>query len=124
MGINSSAQFLGAFAGGALGGVLLTQSVTLSWGILATLMAIALVMIFPIASPPYLTSLTVTLPQTLPTGFADLASWSQQITAVAGVEEMVIMQKEGIAYLKVDKAQLNDTTRQHLSHILAQPLAI
>ena len=31
MGINSSSQFLGAFFGGALGGILLNQGVMLSW---------------------------------------------------------------------------------------------
>ncbi len=36
MGLNSSSQFFGAFVGGAMGGLLLSQPNVLAWGILAT----------------------------------------------------------------------------------------
>ncbi len=119
MGINSSAQFLGAFVGGAMGGILLTKPMWLSWTVLAIVTIIALLFILPIAAPPYLTSLTITLP----TGI-DTTAWSQQILAIDGVDEIVMMPKENIAYLKLDKEKLTDDTRQHLSHLTGQTLAI
>ena len=119
MGINSSAQFLGAFVGGAMGGILLTKPMWLSWTVLAIVTVIALLFILPIASPPYLTSLTITLPTDI-----DTTAWSQQILAIDGVDEIVMMPKENIAYLKLDKEKLTDDTRQHLSHLTGQTLAI
>lgn len=124
MGINSSAQFLGAFAGGALGGMLLAQSASVAWAVLAVITLVALGLIFPINSPPYLTSLTLTLPQILPQGFDNWTNFSHQVTSLAGVEELVMMQKEGIAYLKVDKSQLDENTRHQLSQLFHSPLAI
>ena len=64
-------------------------------------------------------SLTIVLPKE-----GDIAAWSQQILAIAGVDEMVMMPKEGIAYLKLDKAQLTENTRQDLSRLTGQTLAI
>lgn len=112
MGINSTAQFFGAFVGGALGGLLLTQSMTLAWSILAGLSLGALAMIFPIHSPPYLTSLTVSLP-----AVADITTWSKQLLEIEGIDELVLMQQEGIAYLKINKQQLTDIARQRLSQL-------
>ena len=47
MGLNSSSQFFGAFVGGAMGGLLLTQSNILAWGILAVIMGVTLLLIIP-----------------------------------------------------------------------------
>ncbi len=64
MGLNSSSQFFGAFVGGAMGGLLLSQPNLLAWGILAVIMGVALLIIIPIAQPPYLSSTTVTILKT------------------------------------------------------------
>lgn len=119
MGINSSSQFFGAFIGGTLGGWLLTQSDTLSWALLAGVMLVALLLIFPIRQPPYLSSTTVAVPDGV-----DIPAWSQQLLAVDGVDELVVMAKERIAYIKLDKKQLTDTSRQNLSSLLDTPLDI
>ena len=119
MGLNSSSQFFGAFIGGAMGGLLLTQSNLLAWGILAAVMAIALVLIIPIADPPYLSSTTVTIPKDI-----DIQDWSQQMMAVNGVDELVVMAKEQVAYLKLDKTKLTDTSRQALLDLAQSPLDI
>lgn len=119
MGLNSSSQFFGAFVGGAMGGLLLSQSNLLAWGILAAIMALALLLIIPIADPPYLSSTTVTIPKDI-----DIQDWSQQITAIAGVDELVVMAKEQVAYLKLDKTQLTDLSRQQLSQLAQSPLDI
>ena len=119
MGINSSSQFFGAFVGGALGGSLLNQSVGLSWGILAVIMVVALLIIVPIAQPPYLSSTTVTIPKD-----TDIQKWTTAMLAVEGVDELVVMAKERVAYLKLDKQRLDDTARQALSQLSASTLDI
>lgn len=119
MGLNSSSQFLGAFAGGAMGGLLLSQPNLLAWGLLAVIMGAALLIIIPIAQPPYLSSTTVTIPKNI-----NVQDWSRQILAVDGVDELVVMAKEQVAYLKLDKTQLTDDSRQALSHLAQRPLDI
>ena len=119
MGINSSSQFLGAFFGGALGGMLLSQSAMLSWGLLGGVMAVALLLIFPISQPPYLTSTTLAIPKQ-----ADISAWSQQVMSVNGVDEVVVMPKDGVAYLKLDKQKLTDNSRQLLSQLTETKLDI
>ncbi len=119
MGLNSSSQFFGAFVGGAMGGLLLTQSNILAWGILAVIMGASLLLIIPIADPPYLSSTTVTIPKNI-----NIQDWSRQMLAIDGVDELVVMAKEQVAYLKLDKTQLTDVSRQELSHLAQSPLDI
>ncbi|WP_201614809.1 MFS transporter [Psychrobacter sp. JCM 18902] len=119
MGLNSSSQFFGAFVGGAMGGLLLSQPNLLAWGILAAIMAAALLIIIPIAQPPYLSSTTVTIPKDI-----NIQDWSRQMLAVDGVDELVVMAKEQVAYLKLDKTQLTDDSRMQLSSLAQSPLDI
>ena len=119
MGLNSSSQFFGAFVGGAMGGLLLSQPNLLAWGILAAVMAVALLFIIPIADPPYLSSTTVTIPKNI-----DIQDWSRQMVAVNGVDELVVMAKEQVAYLKLDKTQLTDVSKQQLAELAQSPLNI
>ncbi len=119
MGLNSSSQFFGAFVGGAMGGLLLSQPNLLAWGILAVIMGVSLLLIIPIADPPYLASTTVTIPKNI-----NIQDWSRQVLAVDGVDELVVMAKEQVAYLKLDKTQLTDDSRQQLSSLAQSPLDI
>ena len=119
MGLNSSSQFFGAFVGGAMGGLLLSQPNLLAWGILAVIMGVALLIIIPIAQPPYLSSTTVTIPKDI-----NIQDWSRQMLAVDGVDELVVMAKEQVAYLKLDKTQLTDDSRLQLSSLAQSPLDI
>lgn len=119
MGINSSSQFFGAFIGGALGGILLTHSPLLAWGILALVMAVALVFIFPIEHPPYLSSTTLSIPKDV-----DIHAWSQQLIAIDAIEDIVVMDKEGVAYLKLDKQKIDDASRHLLSGLTPTKLDI
>ena len=119
MGINSSSQFLGAFFGGALGGMLLSQGPMLAWGLLGAVMAVALVLILPISQPPYLTSTTLAIPKQV-----DVTVWSQQVMSVGGVDEVVVMPKDGVAYLKLDKQKIDDYSRQLLSQLTETKLDI
>ena len=119
MGLNSASQFFGAFVGGAMGGLLLSQPNALAWGLLAIIMAASLLLIIPIADPPYLSSTTVTIPKNI-----NIQDWSRQVLAVDGVDELVVMAKEQVAYLKLDKTQLTDDSKQVLSHLAQSPLDI
>ncbi|TXD98509.1 MFS transporter [Psychrobacter frigidicola] len=119
MGLNSSSQFFGAFVGGAMGGLLLNQPNLLAWGLLAIIMAASLLLIIPIADPPYLSSTTVTIPKNI-----DIQDWASQMLAINGVDELVVMAKEQVAYLKLDKTQLTDNARQELSRLVQSPLDI
>lgn len=112
MGINSSCQFLGAFVGGALGGILLTEPVAFAWVVLAGVALVSFGLIMPIVSPPYLTSFTVALPEQNHQQFSD------NLLNIDGIDEVVVMEKEGIAYLKLDKSQITDEKQQKIAQIL------
>ena len=100
MGVYSSSQFLGAFAGGVSGGVVygsyglegvfgLCGIVLLFWAYLANTMR----------NPRYLGSFMVNV------GVVDEAQAKQLVndmTHITGVAEVIVIPEEGIAYLKVD----------------------
>ena len=82
-------------------------------------MGVALLLIIPIAQPPYLSSTTVSIPKNV-----NMQDWSRQMLAVDGVDELVVMAKEQVAYLKLDKTQLTDDSRMQLSSLAQSPLDI
>lgn len=105
MGIYSSAQFLGAFVGGAAGGWLdgrygasgvfwFAAAVLLLWLALAATMR----------QPPYLST------RIIPVGPVDAeraAGLESRLAAVKGVAEAVVNVDHGVAYLKVDSQALD-----------------
>ncbi|XID74796.1 MFS transporter [Alkanindiges sp. WGS2144] len=117
MGINASSQFLGAFFGGVLGGQLLASSnTTVAWLALLVMAVVWLGVSWFLEPPRYLTTLTVELPKVEPS----LTTWSREILALEGVEEVAVLQNHGIAYVKVDEQNLDEETRQKLSLLLNQ----
>ena len=124
MGINASSQFLGAFAGGVLGGLLLTYTNShISWGILAGLSVVWLLVVIRLGSPPYLSSLSIRLPDHPLAGFkTHIDDWADCLLAVDGVEDIVILLDEHVAYLKVDKRKLHEYARQQLCDLTKQEL--
>ena len=54
----------------------------------------------------------------------NIQDWSRQMLAVEGVDELVVMAKEQVAYLKLDKTQLTDDSRMQLSSLAQSPLDI
>lgn len=120
MGINSSSQFLGAFAGGVLGGQLLGLGQdSLSWGLLLALTLLWLGWVWAIRHPSYLSSLVVSLPDG-----AEALDWPAAFAQIEAIEDVVVLPRERVAYLKVDKSRLDDAARQKLSQILRQPVTI
>jgi MFS family permease len=101
MGIYSSSQFLGAFLGGSLGGLVhgrygvhgvfvLTALGALLWLLVAAFMTT------PRRLASYIHKVVVKDP-------ADAERLQRELTAVAGVAEAVIIPDEGVAYLRVDR---------------------
>mgnify|MGYP001824938509 CR=1 FL=1 len=101
MGVYSSAQFLGAFLGGALGGLVQgrfgIQAVFL-FAALALLvwLAMAVSMRVPRKLGSYIHRIDVVEP-------AAAERLRQELAAQAGVVEVVVVPEEGVAYLKVDR---------------------
>lgn len=99
MGVYSTSQFLGAFIGGMLGGVL-SEYFNLSvvfWGMLP-LLFIWIALVWTMDTPRHLTSYRVALSAQSQTN----AQLETQLLELPGVHEVVIMLKDQAAYLKVD----------------------
>ncbi|UJA02510.1 MFS transporter [Acinetobacter johnsonii] len=120
MGVNASSQFLGAFFGGVTGGqLLLLNNTTLGWSILTGLAIVWLLISFGLAQPRYLSSMVLRLPEHKQTD-----EWTSQLLAIRGIEEVVVMSDQQVAYVKVDKQQIDDATRQDLTQLLGKEVAI
>ena len=120
MGINASGQFLGAFCGGILGGqLIMLNNTAMGWGILTAIAIIWLIISFGLSQPRYLSSLVLRLPETKQTD-----EWTSQLLAIRGIEEVLVMPEQQVAYVKVDKLQIDDVARQHLTHLLGKEVVI
>lgn len=110
MGIYSTSQFLGAFIGSPLGA---TLSGHFSYGFLfaalALLAGLWLLVAAGMAPPPFLNSLMLSFEQ-LSAEEAPLIA--ERLRAVAGVEDVVVLVEERVAYLKVDKQRLDEAALQ------------
>jgi MFS family permease len=105
MGIYSSAQFIGAFLGGASGGWLYgeygpTSVFIFSAAIAASWVLVALFM----SQPRYLANLLLSLQAIKPERGDE---FSKQLLAINGIKEVRLHFEENTAYLKVDSQQLN-----------------
>jgi MFS family permease len=102
LGLYSSCQFFGAFAGGLTGGVLMSvggYATTFAWlgGILCLWFLLALTM----KAPQYLRSRIVSLKDL----DADhLEHFVELATSITGVREVSVYEVDRVAYLKVDKS--------------------
>lgn len=114
MGVYSTSQFLGAFFGGVLGGWVVTQfhepgvymlvaAVCFLWFLFAKGMQ----------NPSHEMGLTLHFPKMTAANMGDLSS---ALGAVRGVEEVVLVAQDKVAYLKVVKAELD---QQHLDKLMA-----
>ncbi|MDH0970580.1 MFS transporter [Acinetobacter johnsonii] len=120
MGVNASSQFLGAFFGGVTGGqLLLLNNTAFGWSILTGLAIVWLLISFGLAQPRYLSSMVLRLPEHKQTD-----EWTSQLLAIRGIEEVVVMSDQQVAYVKVDKQQIDDATRQDLTQLLGKEVAI
>lgn len=106
MGVYSSSQFFGAFVGGAAGGWLYgawgVDAVLVVCGLLALLWAL---IVLPMVPPKHLTGKAIALPEHWT---QDTEGFIKRLLALPGVEEVVVIEDEKAAYLKIDKAQFDD----------------
>lgn len=110
MGIYSSSQFLGAFLGGVLGGWLHGSygEQSIFWfgsGLAVVWLAFAWTMRNPRNLSSYLLRVGAVTEQ-------DARRLVRRLTQVRGVAEAVVIAEDGIAYLKVDSASLDETCLQ------------
>ncbi|MEM7259998.1 MAG: MFS transporter [Pseudomonadota bacterium] len=113
MGVYSSSQFIGAFVGGVLGGWMV-GSVGLQTAhiVLGCLCALWLPVTYFMQEPRRLSSYQLSLGQcSLP-----LAELESRLRAVAGVEEVLLVPEDQVAYLKVRRKQLDE---QSLREVVA-----
>lgn len=106
MGIYSSSQFLGAFSGGVAGGwVHQNHGATATFLLVAALAAAWLVFALGMRPPAHLTSrlLKVEVGDDVQARLL-----GERLTGVRGVAEAVVLADEGIAYLKVDRRDLDE----------------
>ncbi|SFX69382.1 MFS transporter [Marinospirillum alkaliphilum] len=105
MGVYSTSQFLGAFVGGVAGGWVLTH-----WdatGVLfgaAVLCGLWLVLLLGFQPPRHLSSRVFSLQ----VAATELPALREQLLAVPGVVEVVLLAEESAGYLKLDRQQLDE----------------
>jgi len=110
--VYASCQFFGAFAGGALGGALLQW-----WGAAAVLwLSAGLILLWWLLAlgmrpPRYLASVLIPLHGRVSESF------TERVAAVPGVVEVVVVESEGTAYLKVEPRTVD---RRELTAIAEQ----
>lgn len=111
MGVYSSSQFFGAFCGGALGGWLYgVAGFTWVFGLCAMIALVWCGLAATMRPPRYLSSQLLHIGNASP---SEAQSLAQRLARIRGVAEAVVIGEEGVAYLKVDKAILdNDALRE------------
>jgi MFS family permease len=109
IGVYSSAQFFGAFAGGTLGGLLhgVAGFDAVFW-MAAGVLALWLVLVLTLPEPQLLASHQIRVGNQSPRQAASLA---ERLGRVPGVAEAVVVAEEGMAYLKIDARVLD---KKHL----------
>lgn len=105
MGIYSSAQFIGAFLGGASGGWLYGEYGPTSVFVFSAAVAASWVAVAYFMSPPrYLVNLLLSLKEVEPERGSE---FSRRLLAINGIEEVRLHFEENTAYLKIDSQVLN-----------------
>ncbi len=107
IGVYSTAQFIGAFAGGIIGGIVATQFDIVGIFVMTTAMlCLWLFVARSMANPPSLGSKVVRLGDSLPA--SEARALEEELLHIEGVAEAVIIDEEGLAYLKVDSKRLDE----------------
>ncbi|HPE61338.1 MAG TPA: MFS transporter [Thiolinea sp.] len=112
MGVYNSAQFLGIFTGGALGGLVYQH-----WGssglfsVNAVMAVLWLLLAWPLPQPKFYTSQIIRLENSV----GDWHELQENLSRIAGVHEVVIVAQERLAYLKVDKSRLDTDALRAIS---------
>lgn len=102
MGVYSTSQFLGAFLGGAAGGLLLSiGGAEAVFSCCAALVVIWLFFVSRMPQPRHLKRLILKLAP------EKLSVAADQLKAISGVEDIVVVDSEAVAYLRIDEVELD-----------------
>ncbi|NVD36787.1 MFS transporter [Marinobacter lutaoensis] len=115
MGVYSTSQFLGAFIGGALGG-LLQESVGIPGviGLMVLVLLSWLVVALTMPAPGYTTSFVVQLKEAAGGSYGAV---DQCLRGLPGVQDVVILKDEATAYLKVDRQHFDEQSLAGLAFV-------
>lgn len=98
MGIYSSAQFIGAFIGGAMGGVLYQQFGLRGIFFASSLLIVVwLLLVLPMQAPRHYSSRIIHMNEVAMT---DIEQFINRLNAIKGVKETVVVPEEQVAYVK------------------------
>lgn len=112
MGVYSTSQFFGAFVGGVSGGWLLSQYHELGVYILvACVCSVWLLIARFMKNPTNETGMTLHFPKMIEANKTEI---SQALNKIRGIEEVVLVIDDQIAYLKVHKSDLDQQELDHL----------
>jgi MFS family permease len=107
MGVYSSSQFLGAFLGGTLGGLVHGRFGLHGVFLFTALGALLWLLVAASMKPPRL--LSSYIHKVMVNDPADAERLSRELSGIAGVAEAVVIADEGVAYLRVDKRVFDET---------------
>lgn len=107
MGIYSTSQFLGAFFGGLLGGWSLQMlGVNGLFMVISFILALWWLVCLGLKSPRPLKTLVLTVGELAHTDFTKIVS------NIAGVEDILLLEGERLAYVQVDRLQVDMSSLQ------------
>ncbi len=106
MGVYSTSQFMGAFLGGSLGGLLL-EAYGLNGVLVLMVMTLAvwLAVALSMPTPSHTASFMVQLHDA---GYNEIGDIDRILRGLPGVEDVVVLEGVGTAYLKVDRQYFNE----------------
>ncbi|WP_297387559.1 MFS transporter [Acidiferrobacter sp.] len=121
MGVYSTSQFLGVFTGGTVGGMVYG-----AWGIHGAIVTSAsaallwLLVALRMAEPRYLSSYVLPIKAS---DTQEASSLQAALTAIRGVADAAVAADEGVAYLKIDRALIDETALRAFARPTSEPLA-
>ncbi|MGK0273467.1 MAG: MFS family permease [Cocleimonas sp.] len=107
MGVYSTAQFLGIFVGGVMGGLILQN-----WGIsgvfiFGIVMAVLFLLVaISLPKPDFFKSQLVKLSDEF---LIDIEKTTKQLLEISGIKQAAVSAEEGVAYIKIDKLEFDQT---------------
>lgn len=118
MGVYSTAQFLGAFAGGVAGGAIYgTYGITSVFLFCAAAAVLWIAAAWGMAPPRAVSSLLIHIGEL---GEEEAEYLAQRLRGIPGIAEAMVVAEDGVAYLKVERDKLD---RMALNDLLAQARA-
>ncbi len=106
LGVYSTAQFMGAFFGGALGGIFYHHFG--ATGVLLACVCLLGLWLVAAATMPHPSAFVSTAVHVGHVSCEEANRVAEQLYGIAGVHEVVVIADEGVAYLKVDRRRLDE----------------